>query len=296
MRVAGGPPFKVFLDVTINGGATPRSTPSRCSVAQGRLFAVFKGGEPLTLTAQNFLACHLAAPIAAIPTLRKVREGRGTQHVGRFKGQASRPGLGEGTREAFRHKQQIRNVPGGIEPDPLSGIYARRLPIVWYRTKLRKSATLKVFGSPGFVRMPHRSQHGNEPENTPEDVGIPLSPPKDATNVAIADRVKQLKQELNRLMEEHLESRKRETFVPADIQQHAADVKRLKAIREASADFLAAMTLLYKKTEEESMSEKPCVTLPGKVEKVIEPIADEPEKAQITIEGADPLYSVLRTL
>lgn len=43
------------------------------------------------------------------------------------------------------------------------------------------------------------------------------------------------------------------------------------------------------------MKEKPTVTLPGKVEKVI-PAAyhDEPEKAQIAVEGADPLYDEIR--
>ncbi len=42
------------------------------------------------------------------------------------------------------------------------------------------------------------------------------------------------------------------------------------------------------------MTDKPRVTLPGKVEKVIKPAADEPEKAQIAIEGADPLYREIR--
>lgn len=43
------------------------------------------------------------------------------------------------------------------------------------------------------------------------------------------------------------------------------------------------------------MTEKPNVTLPGKVEKIIKP-ADprEPEKAQIAIEGADTLYKEIR--
>jgi len=43
------------------------------------------------------------------------------------------------------------------------------------------------------------------------------------------------------------------------------------------------------------MKEKPSVTLPGKVEKIIKP-ADprEPEKAQIAIEGADTLYKEIR--
>jgi len=43
------------------------------------------------------------------------------------------------------------------------------------------------------------------------------------------------------------------------------------------------------------MTDKPNVTLPGKVEKIIKP-ADprEPEKAQIAIEGADTLYKEIR--
>jgi hypothetical protein len=43
------------------------------------------------------------------------------------------------------------------------------------------------------------------------------------------------------------------------------------------------------------MTQKPNVTLPGKVEKIIKP-ADprEPEKAQIAIEGADTLYKEIR--
>lgn len=42
------------------------------------------------------------------------------------------------------------------------------------------------------------------------------------------------------------------------------------------------------------MSEKASVTLSGKVQKVIEPVFGEPEKAEITIEGADPLYAEIR--
>jgi len=42
------------------------------------------------------------------------------------------------------------------------------------------------------------------------------------------------------------------------------------------------------------MTDKPRVTLPGKVEKVIKPAANEPEKAHIAIEGADPLYREIR--
>jgi hypothetical protein len=43
------------------------------------------------------------------------------------------------------------------------------------------------------------------------------------------------------------------------------------------------------------MTEKPSVTLPGTVEKIIQPAKPgEPEKAQISIEGADDLYREIR--
>lgn len=43
------------------------------------------------------------------------------------------------------------------------------------------------------------------------------------------------------------------------------------------------------------MNKKPSSTLPGTVEKVIKsPFSNEPEKAQIAIEGADHLYRELR--
>jgi hypothetical protein len=43
------------------------------------------------------------------------------------------------------------------------------------------------------------------------------------------------------------------------------------------------------------MAEKPSVTLPGTVEKVIKPVSpNEPEKAQIAVEGADDLYREIR--
>jgi hypothetical protein len=42
-------------------------------------------------------------------------------------------------------------------------------------------------------------------------------------------------------------------------------------------------------------SEKPAITLPGTVEKIIPPLHPaEPEKAQIAVEGADHLYRELR--
>ena len=43
------------------------------------------------------------------------------------------------------------------------------------------------------------------------------------------------------------------------------------------------------------MTEKPSVTLPGTVEKIIPPTGPgQPEKAQIDVEGADDLYRELR--
>jgi hypothetical protein len=44
----------------------------------------------------------------------------------------------------------------------------------------------------------------------------------------------------------------------------------------------------------EKSADKPNVTLPGKVDKIIPPIGNEPEKAQITVEGADELYREVR--
>jgi len=42
-------------------------------------------------------------------------------------------------------------------------------------------------------------------------------------------------------------------------------------------------------------NEKPAVTLPGVVEKIVKPITpSEPEKAQIAIQGADDLYKEIR--
>lgn len=43
------------------------------------------------------------------------------------------------------------------------------------------------------------------------------------------------------------------------------------------------------------MTEKPSTTKPGVVEKIIKPIGpDQPEKAQIAVEGADHLYREIR--
>jgi hypothetical protein len=50
-----------------------------------------------------------------------------------------------------------------------------------------------------------------------------------------------------------------------------------------------------KSNVQNSSTEKPSVTLPGTVEKIIPaPHAEEPEKAQISVEGADHLYREIR--
>ncbi len=57
----------------------------------------------------------------------------------------------------------------------------------------------------------------------------------------VAERTDEIKREMSRLMEEHLESLRKQAFVPPDNEQIEADEKRLKRIREVSADYLAAM-------------------------------------------------------
>ena len=47
-------------------------------------------------------------------------------------------------------------------------------------------------------------------------------------------------------------------------------------------------------TEDKDSPDKPSVTLPGTVEKVIPAVGREPEKAQISVESADDLYREVR--
>jgi hypothetical protein len=47
-------------------------------------------------------------------------------------------------------------------------------------------------------------------------------------------------------------------------------------------------------SQEERPDEKATVTLPGTVEKIIPPSVHEPEKAQISVEGAEDLYKEIR--
>jgi len=50
-----------------------------------------------------------------------------------------------------------------------------------------------------------------------------------------------------------------------------------------------------KSPKEDSTVDKPAVTLPGTVEKIIKPLdPNDPEKAQIRVEGAEELYREIR--
>lgn len=107
--------------------------------------------------------------------------------------------------------------------------------------------------------------------------------------------LEELRDELHRLMMEQIESLKEQTFEgkKESVRRHE---ERLRRIREVSANYLLA--LKKKEAGEErgvAMKEKPKVTLPARVEKVIEPKAPhETEKAQISVEQADPLYQEVR--
>lgn len=146
--------------------------------------------------------------------------------------------------------------------------------------------------------MPRRRDQSSKTrrvQNVPSCTAVPLR--EQSSDFDVANRVDELRQKLSRLMEEHVESLRKQTFLPADEEQREADEKRLKRIREISADYLVAVERTHAQRpqiEESRMTDKPSVKLPGKVEKVIKPAAGEPEKAQIAIEGADPLYREIR--
>ena len=114
--------------------------------------------------------------------------------------------------------------------------------------------------------------------------------------------IEDLRRELDHLMREQVESLKKQTFGGLQPGELHEQEERLKRIRERSADYLAAMKRALEKPSaketamaQKATEEKPAVTLPGKVDKIIEtPDLDEPEKAQISVEGADTLYKEIR--
>ena len=82
-------------------------------------------------------------------------------------------------------------------------------------------------------------------------------------------------------------------FVPVEV--HLTQ-RRLQGLQSAAGTmFRLHSGIWYTAIAESPMSEKPSTTLPGTVEKIIKPLSpDDPEKAQITVEGADHLYREIR--
>lgn len=142
--------------------------------------------------------------------------------------------------------------------------------------------------------MPRCHDQGSNARNNAQYFSHPDFLPHRDSCIDTIDPFDELKREMGNLMDERLESLRKQAFVPPDEKQIEADVNRLKRIREVSTDYLAALKRSHAQNGNESMTDKPSVKLPGKVEKVIKPAAGEPEKAQIAIEGADPLYREIR--
>ena len=113
-------------------------------------------------------------------------------------------------------------------------------------------------------------------------------------------RIRRLSEQLCWLMKEQSESLEQQAFIKFDQQELQRHEERLKQIREVSADLIAAWNEAARSSapiqhqeEKEAMAERATVTLPGVVQKVIER-PPEPKKAEIAVEGADPLYREIR--
>lgn len=101
------------------------------------------------------------------------------------------------------------------------------------------------------------------------------------------------------MMREQSDSLEDQAFIKFEAPELHKHEERLKRIREVSADLIAAWNEAARvdKTVQEKggteMAERATVTLPGVVQKVIQRPA-EPLKAEIAVEGADPLYKEIR--
>ena len=83
-------------------------------------------------------------------------------------------------------------------------------------------------------------------------------------------------------------------FVPVEVY---LTQRRLQGLQSEAGTIVPASQwdLVHCYFAESPMSEKPSTTLSGTVEKIIKPLSpDDPEKAQITVEGADHLYREIR--
>lgn len=113
-------------------------------------------------------------------------------------------------------------------------------------------------------------------------------------------RITTLRRELADLMREQNEALEEQAFIPLTAERVADHERRLKRIREVSAELIAlwAGTLgdaardMNSGTGED-MGEKAKVTVAGKVEKIIER-PHEPKKAEIALETGEPLYQEIR--
>ncbi len=76
--------------------------------------------------------------------------------------------------------------------------------------------------------------------------------------------------------------------------QEVLQLTKLVTVFEVCSTEASAVASFSKRTEE-ATTEKPSVTLPGTVEQIIEsPHANIPEKAEISVQGADELYQEIR--
>jgi hypothetical protein len=112
------------------------------------------------------------------------------------------------------------------------------------------------------------------------------------------ERIRALSHKLSRLMKEQSDSLEHQAFIKFDEKELQRHEERLKCIREVSADLIAAWNQAVRGSAPipkggKDMAERATVTLPGVVQKVIER-PTEPKKAEIAVEGADPLYKEIR--
>ena len=120
----------------------------------------------------------------------------------------------------------------------------------------------------------------------------------------------EMQEELRLLLDEQSQSSQQQTFLGINQTELGKQEQRMRRIRELFADFLALLhdNTLSSDTHShdcphcsaarsslsgETMDEKLGVTLAGTVEKIIQR-PGEVEKAQISVEGADPRYDEIR--
>ena len=105
----------------------------------------------------------------------------------------------------------------------------------------------------------------------------------------------EVRDNLDRLMLEHIESVKKATFGGLSEDELLEQIDRLERIRDVSSHYILIMQNRDGNSGRKPMTEKTKVTLPAKVERIIPPLhPGGPEKAQIEVQDADPLYSEIR--